>query len=256
MNTALKKFGVVVVLYGAGANDVLQNYPAIFEKLNSLSIPVILVDHGGHQFQADDFSREHITYLTQENRGFGSGVNLGCLKLFQSCEYAIVLNPDLHFSVEELLNIGANLDKPFAVIETQEGGVKRAIRYFNKITGVISDQSSQFSVPYFNGAAFCISKELFAKTGGFDEKFFLYFEDIDFSIQLARLFIPIGLIKTNSFVHEVGGSQIEVRAGSSFIQKLGAMSALRLTYKWFPWNLWLYVRYSLKWLLAEIRSSR
>ena len=256
MNSALKKFGIVVVLFGRGANDVLQNYPAIFEKLNALSIPVVFVDHGGHLFQANDFVREHITYLAQENKGFGSGVNLGCRTLFQSCEYAIVLNPDLLLSVEELLNVGTNLDKPFAVLETQEGGVKRSIRYFNKLTGIISDQSSAFSVPYFNGAAFSMSKELFEKTEGFDEKFFLYFEDIDFSMQLARLSIPMELIKTNSFIHEVGGSQIEGRAGSSFIQKSGAKSALRLTYKWFPWNLWLYVRYSLKWLLAEFRGSR
>ncbi|MBU3619935.1 glycosyltransferase family 2 protein [Polynucleobacter sp. JS-Fieb-80-E5] len=256
MNSDLKKFGVVVVLYGKGANDVLRNYPTIFEKLNTLSIPVVLVDHGGHQFQVDDFTRGYITYLAQKNKGFGSGVNLGCRTLFQSCEYAIVLNPDLHFSVEELLNVGANLDKPFAVLETQEGGIKRAIRYFNGLTGVISDQFSAFSVPYFNGAAFCISKELFEKTEGFDEKFFLYFEDIDFSMQIARLSIPMDLIKTNSFVHEVGGSQIEGRTGSSFIQKSGAKSALRLTCKWFPWNLWLYIRYSLKWLMAEFRGSR
>jgi GT2 family glycosyltransferase len=256
MNLVLKKFGVVVVLYGKGASDALQNYPAIFERLNALAIPIVFVDHGSHAFGEQHFSRENVLYIRQENKGFSSGVNLGCRSLFKSCEYAIVLNPDLHFSVEELLDIGANLSKPFVVIETQEGGIKRAIRFFNKLTGVISDQASTFSVPYFNGAAFSISKKLFEKTGGFDEKFFLYFEDVDFSLQLNRLSIPLEIIKTNSFVHEVGGSQIEGRAGSSFIQKSGAKSALRLTYKWFPWNLWLYVRYSLKWLLAEFRGSR
>lgn len=256
MRRIKKKYGIVVVLYSKGASDALQNYPAIFERLNALEIPVVFVDHGAHAFGRKDFSRENILYIKQENKGFGSGVNLGCRALFKSCEYAIVLNPDLRFSVEELLYVGANLSRPFAVIETQERGIKRAIRFFNKLTGIISDHVSTLAVPYFNGAAFSISKELFEKTGGFDEGFFLYFEDIDFSLQLNQLSIPLEVIKTNSFVHEVGGSQIEGRTGSGFIQKSGAKSALRLIYKWFPWNLWLYSCYSLKWLLAEFRGSR
>lgn len=250
------KFGVVIVLYGAGANRVLNNYQEIFEKLNAIDIPVVLVDHGGHSFKEKDFSRKSISYIEQENSGFGSGVNLGCRAIFKSCDYAIVLNPDLDFSVGEFLDIGSKLSNSFSVIETQEGDIKRAIRFFNKLTGVISDQALAFSVPYFNGAAFSVSRELFKKTGGFDEGFFLYFEDIDFSLRLHQLSIPLEIIKANSFVHEVGGSQIEDRAESGFIQKSAAKSALRLTYKWFPWSLWLYIRYSLKWLLAEFRGSR
>ncbi|MBU3563611.1 glycosyltransferase family 2 protein [Polynucleobacter sp. Tro8-14-1] len=251
MNPVLKKFGVVVVLHGKGANDVLQNYPAIFEKLDALSIPVVLVDHGAHSFGEKDFVRNNIEYISQENKGFGSGVNQGCRALFKSCQYAIVLNPDLHFAVEELLDIGSGLSNSFGVIETQEHGIKRGIRFYNQFTGVVSDNPSRYTVPYFNGAAFCVSKELFEKTGGFDEKFFLYFEDLDYSMQLKSLSIPLAIIQSNSFVHKVGGTR---EHGKSLeIERAASLSGLRFVYKWLTWNIWLYVRYCLKWILANHR---
>jgi GT2 family glycosyltransferase len=253
MGNKIKKFGVVIVLYGDGAGKVIQNYLDAFKILLEMDVPVILVDHGAHFYGPADFVGPNIIFLNQENKGFGSGINLGCQAAFKCCEYAIVLNPDLNFSVYELLSIGNGLDAQFHVIETREHGNMRAIRYFNKITGLISDKSSFLALPYFNGAAFCISKSLFEFTKGFDENFFLYFEDIDFSMRLRQLSIPLKIIKAKTFVHEVGGSSGGDRI---LIQKIAARSALRLTRKWFPWSAFLYIRYSLKWLLAKLQSHK
>lgn len=246
------RFGVVVVIYGSGAQKVLGSYARIYEKLDLQGIPVVIVDHGGHDYLPNEFIRPNITYLSQKNHGFGSGVNLGCRKLFDSCEYAFVLNPDLDFSVDEIIQVGSKLSNPFYVLKVQEFGKDCSIFYYNRLTGVITNRPSSWGVPYFNGAAFCISKECFSLTGGFDESFFLYFEDVDFSLQLRRQGIPLEIIDTTSFVHEVGGSRT---AGmNAFIQKAAACSGLRLVRKWFCLNLWLYIRYSLKWLLSEVRN--
>lgn len=248
----LQNFGVVVVVYGAGARTVIENYPAIYEELGRNNVPVVIIDHGAHEYDAQDFIRPNIRYLKQGNKGFGAGVNLGCRELFKKCEYAFVLNPDLEFSVPELLGIGAELKLPFYVLQVKEFGHTCAIFYYNWITGLIKKLPSIGSIPYFNGAAFCISKACFQRTAGFDEKFFLYFEDVDFAIRLDRLNIPLEVLPTNTFVHEVGGSR--TRGMDSFIQRAAARSALRLVRKWFWFNPWLFVRYSLKWLLAGMRN--
>ncbi|BDT78432.1 glycosyltransferase family 2 protein [Polynucleobacter yangtzensis] len=248
----LQNFGVVVVVYGAGARKVLENYPAIYEELGRNNIPVVIVDHGAHEYDPQDFIRPNIRYLKQENKGFGAGVNLGCRELFKKCEYAFVLNPDLEFSISELLDFGAELNLPFYVLQVKEFGNVCAIFYYNRITGLIANSPSLGAISYFNGAAFCISKACFQRTKGFDENFFLYFEDVDFSMQLHRLNIPLEILPTNTFVHEVGGSR--TKGMEIFIQRAAAQSALRLVRKWYWFNPWLFIRYSLKWLLAGVRN--
>jgi GT2 family glycosyltransferase len=247
-----KKFGIVVVVYGSGAQKVLKNYATIYEKLSASGFSVVIVDHGGHDYQDKEFMRPNIIHLKQENKGFGSGVNLGCRRLLESCEYAFVFNPDLDFSVEEFIQIGEKIIKPFYVIEVLEFGKRSSIFYYNQLTGAINDVPSRWGVPYFNGAAFCISRQLFELTGGFDENYFLYFEDIDFSFQLQDCSIPLEVMPTLTFIHEVGGSRI--KGMDAFIQKVAAQSALRLVRKWFRFNVWLYARYLLKWALSSVRN--
>lgn len=252
MNAANNQFGVVVVVYGKGADCVLKNYSVIYEPLAGEGVPVVIVDHGGHKYLPESFIRQGIVYLKQDNRGFGAGVNLGCKKVLESASHAIVLNPDLDFDVNELLRIGKRFLDSFAVLQTQEHGKKQAIMYYSYLTGIAGGAPLLGGIPYFNGAAFSISREAFNETSGFDENFFLYFEDVDFSLKLAQKNIPIRIIETNSFVHEVGGSRTKGMSG--FIQRAAAISALRLVWKWFPWNIWLYLRYGIKWLLADLRS--
>lgn len=252
MTNTNNHFGVVVVVYGKGADYVLKNYTLIYEELAARGVSIAIVDHGGHEHEAFNFIRSNITYLKQVNNGFGSGVNLGCKKILENANYAVVLNPDLDFDVDEVLKIGNHLLDPFAVIQTQEHGKKQSIMYYSYLTGVAGDAPLLGSIPYFNGAAFSISRDAFEGTSGFDEKFFLYFEDVDFSLKLAQKNISIKIIKTNSFIHEVGGSRAEGMNG--FIERAAAISALRLVWKWFPWNIWLYLRYGMKWLLADLRS--
>ena len=252
MEKSTNQFGVVVVVYGKGADCVLKNYPAIYEQLAIKGVPIAIVDHGGHAYLPESFMRQGIVYLKQDNRGFGAGVNLGCKKVLESASHAIVLNPDLDFDVNELLRIGKRLLDSFAVLQTQEHGKKQAIMYYSYITGIAGDSPLLGGTPYFNGAAFSIGREAFKDTLGFDENFFLYFEDVDFSLKLAQKNIPMKVIETNSFIHEVGGSRTKGMSG--FIQRAAAISALRLVWKWFPWNIWLYFRYAMKWLLADLRS--
>ena len=79
----------------------------------------------------------------------------------------------------------------------------------------------------------------------------LYFEDLDYSRKLYVNNVIINKIETINLIHEVGGSRaLQKRID---IERIAAISGIRFATKWFPWNLWLIMRYMLKWLLAPFR---
>src|SRR5581483_5643681 len=75
----------------------------------------------------------------------------------------------------------------------------------------LGDSPSQVEAAY--GAALFIKKDLFEKIGGFDEKYFLYYEDIDLCNRLSKIgkniyYYPLILIE-----HAVGGSKSDAKRG-------------------------------------------
>lgn len=61
----------------------------------------------------------------------------------------------------------------------------------------------------FCGASFLIRKDIFNKMGGFDESFFLYYEDVDLSLRLKRMGWKI-IYEPKSIVYHVhAGSSVE-----------------------------------------------
>lgn len=246
------KIGLLTVIYGEGAGKYIRNIDAQTTKLDHRFCQLV-VDHGSHDFSKKDFESRSIAYFQSKNLGFSSGVNIGLFQIFNQlkCEYVIVLNPDIQYKFDELNELQGALNEDFYVLEVIEHGEKKSIQYYSYLTGKISTSEKYFSFPYFNGAGFCISNNLYNRIGGFDIAFFLYFEDLDYSRKLYVNNVIINKIETTNLIHEVGGSRaLQKRVD---IERIAAISAIRFTIKWFPWNLWLIMRYMLKWLLAPFR---
>ena len=148
------------------------------------------------------------------NVGFGAGNNLGAKKA--RGKYLFFLNPDTIVGKEtidqcvyamikrKIVGIVAPqlLDRkrqvyPFQCTDTLTpltGLVAHSVinRFFPKNT--ISerywlsewDRKSQREVEVIHGAAFMVEKALFEKLGGFDEQFFMYFEESDFCLRVRQ----------------------------------------------------------------------
>ncbi len=67
---------------------------------------------------------------------------------------------------------------------------------------------------YVSGASLLIDRQSFDKLGGFDESFFMYYEDIDLCIRATEIGIPVGLAEQWRVLH-VGGASAAFDATSS-----------------------------------------
>jgi len=151
-------------------------------------------------------NRKLLIIQTNENLGFAGGNNLGIkYALKRGAEYILLLNNDT--VVDE--NIVANLMEPMR--NDPKIGIVGAVNYYytepNKIWGsgaiiqnwwinsridishnkIDAGQFGDFrNVDYIPGSCMSIKKEVFEKIGLFDERFFLDFEETDFSIRAKR----------------------------------------------------------------------
>jgi N-acetylglucosaminyl-diphospho-decaprenol L-rhamnosyltransferase len=66
------------------------------------------------------------------------------------------------------------------------------------------------------GAFFFVRRALFERLGGFDERFFLYFEDADFALRARNRGFSSGFLSTVSAVHTGHGSSGKVKARRLF----------------------------------------
>lgn len=138
----------------------------------------------------------------KRNRGFASAVNEGC-RLSRG-QWFLLLNPDtsvppgfLDGVAEHIQKLNAG-DERIGVIglgvRNPDGSAQPSCgptpTLFRTIAGLLLPRSkrkcrtleatSQMEVPWATGCALLIRKECLLDLGGFDENFFLYYEDADF----------------------------------------------------------------------------
>ncbi len=168
-----------------------------------------------------------------DNRGFSKGCNFGAAQA--SGEYLFFLNPDtlvMPGSVEMIYTYLAT-HQTLACVAPQlcsEKGVPilsftRQYRWFtapivlswlhtylpyNPISLWHFYSFSSLSQPRFleaaSGAALCIRRTIFNEIGGFDEKFFMYWEDYDICRRIINCGQKIYYLPQAKVIHSGGGS--------------------------------------------------
>lgn len=163
---------------------------------------------------------------SEENLGFGKANNKAC-KIAEG-EYLFLQNPDTEL-FEPVLNKIINFysSKPDIGIvapklvmpnkKTQPSVIK-----FPSLSGAISDLFFKKAGDYFPyvpekeepsevdcvfGAAMLIKTDLFRKVGGFDEKYFMYYEDIDLCKRVNEAGMKVYYYPKVSIKHLVGGTK-------------------------------------------------
>lgn len=142
---------------------------------------------------------------SHQNRGFGAGCNLGAL--WANGETLIFLNPDTEATADALFNLHAALrdegigiigpaltnDRGVVVSSASEQPTRLNFWWVYSFLNTLfpwSSWSQQFwhgfappaertTVGVVSGAAMAMRKKVFDEIGGFDEHFFLYWEEVD-----------------------------------------------------------------------------
>ena len=141
------------------------------------------------------------------------------------------LNPDAELRFLDSTALASILKRPpvgvvAAVILDHGGHMRPGIRRCHRhwVTDLWMDHIVRKMVPYgarfvfeateergfaFLGVGFCVSIAEFQALGGFDDRFFMYYEDVD----LARRYLLAGYpirVATGLVIHHVGGASAEI----------------------------------------------
>ena len=234
---------IVIVDFNAGAmlHDCLVSIAAHAPRQARIG-RVVVVDNASQPPSAEQLNGLdlRITLLRNEkNRGFAAACNQGARD--SRADYLLFLNPD----TELLPN---SLDVPTAFLEQaaarevgivgvqlvdRQGHVSRTCSYhpqpmffLNKALGLdrVSprrfpsgamldwDHGSTRRVDGIMGAFFFVRRSLFELLGGFDERFFVYFEETDFGYRAERMGFSSMFLADAQVYHRGCGTTDRVRA--------------------------------------------
>jgi N-acetylglucosaminyl-diphospho-decaprenol L-rhamnosyltransferase len=137
-----------------------------------------------------------------ENAGFGAGANAGA-KLVNGRAFAI-LNPDISLETSAVRRAIRHFDDPSVAVvapflRLPDGRRQDSAREVPSVPNILARRiiwgqsrrgaivtDSVADVPWAVAACWFVQRDWFERIGGFDESYFLYFEDVDFCVRLAE----------------------------------------------------------------------
>ncbi len=215
-----------IVLY---KNDI----EVLKKTINSfLKTPIVkklyLIDNSPTRFFKDKFRSDEIEYIfLNKNVGFGSGHNQVIEKIKSKSNHHLILNPDVVFStnvIPNLITVLKNEDSAVMVapkVVYPNGNhqyscrkfpslfelMVRRLPLFNSVFKSIiergeyrdKDLSKPFYAEYISGCFQLYKTQMFVEINGFDERYFMYMEDVDicrkiFSKKKKSLYYPENFI--------------------------------------------------------------
>ena len=257
MSDRLYKYDVTgsIVTYRTNPAELEQ---AIRSFLNtSLRVKMVIVDNSPAD-ELGPFCRALGTeYLyTGKNLGFGAAHNIA-FKQFTDSKYHLVLNPDVQFGhkvLEELVdfldlnesvglvmprvvypngspqNLCKRLPVPFDIIARRlfPGFLQRLFcRRMSAYELRDMDMSKVLSVPYLSGCFMLLRRKALLEAGLFDERFFMYFEDLDLTRRIHERYDTVYYPRTSIIHRHEKGSYKSV-----WLLFCGIQSAARYFGKW------------------------
>ena len=214
----MKEVSFVILNYKSA--QYLDSCISSIEKNISLDYEIIVVNNDSLDLNLEKKNLQIIN--THLNLGFSKGCNTGAKAA--SGKILFFLNPDTellgnnltdYLDLLEKENIGIlapQLVLPSGEIQPWSSG--RRITPLNILINNIfckkniikEKKSSLTSVSWVSGAAMLINKDFFMNINGFDEKFFMYFEDVDLCLRVKKLKKKILLLPSPEIIHYGGKS--------------------------------------------------
>lgn len=221
-----KKVSVILVTF----NSAKTIKPCLDSLLKAKSIlEIIIVDNASLDPTLEELSayKKYIQLIKSEkNLGFSKANNLG-VKNAKS-DLLLFLNPDTEVtgpeSIENMVDVLVS-NKDYGLIGPKllypDGKTQFSARNFPTVLNAFKEyllgikdsydfyspkESSLSPVDTVVGACMLTFREIFLAVGGFDEKYFLYYEDIALCQAIKKRGYKIGYLGSVSFKHVLGAS--------------------------------------------------
>jgi len=268
---------VAAITVSFGSDRVL---PALIDSLRAASrepVQVIVVDNRPLPAVEAIARSAHASYLPlPDNPGYGGAVNAGARLAQDSVEWFLIVNPDVTLephaidALLERVDADPTIGAVGPAILTPGGDIYPSARRVPSLrTGVghalfanawprnpwsrqyrQDGESVARDAGWLSGACLLVRRTAFDDVHGFDEGYFMYFEDVDLGMRLARAGWRNRYEPTARVVHT--GAHATVSAQSAMLDAHHA-SANRFLAKKYPGPVWLPVRLVLRAGLA-VRS--
>ncbi|MEA2064899.1 MAG: glycosyltransferase family 2 protein [Patescibacteria group bacterium] len=258
-----------IVIVSWNVKELLkENLKAIFnsKETRNFSFEIFVIDNNSADNTAEIIKKEfpQVKLITNnENLGFAKANNQGIKKA--KGKFILLLNPDMRVMPETLENMvewmnrhkeagvaGCHLIKEtgetilhirrYPTLLNQLAIVLKLPHIFPKILSKYLmenfNYSREASVDSIRGSFFVIRREAIEKLGGLDERYFIWFEEVDFCRQVKNAGWKVIYTPTVECVDYVGKSFSLVKTNTT--QKYFRDSMLKYFKKWHPlWQYWI-----------------
>lgn len=233
---------IVIVNYNAGAM-LEQCLASVWTHADGIVERAVVVDNGSTDGSLDGPAvRAADVVRAGENLGFARACNLGAAR--GSAELVLFLNPDAELRADTLAKVVARMAMPDCAqvgiagvqLVDAEGHVARHCARFpgwrtflgastglgGKLPGLPAhfmtdfDHLSTREVDEVIGAFFLVRRPVFEALGGFDERFFVYYEELDFALRAHRAGWRTLYLAEAQALHHGGGASDRVKAHRLF----------------------------------------
>lgn len=207
---------IVIVNYNV-KYFVEQAIASIYQSNTTLKYEILVVDNNSSDGSVEMILQKYPEvrlFALEENLGFSKANNIG----FREArgDYCLILNPDTLIQEDSLdrcyqylenkLDVGAlgvrMIDGSGSFLPESKRGFPKLATAFFKTTGIYRlfpsseyfnsyyqghiDENQTAEVDVLSGAFIFVRKSLLDLVGGFDERYFMYGEDIDLSYQMQK----------------------------------------------------------------------
>lgn len=197
----------IIVNYNGGT-DLIECISSLQEQ--TVRVEIVVVDNGSKDgsLEAARHRFPDLTYVRPEkNLGYAGGANAGARKT--SAEVLLFMNPDMVLESDAVEALAEGLRSGPGVLglvlEVEGSG---AVEY-----GAVADW---FCYPrallepkpplYVPGCALATTRSVFEELGGFDERYFMFVEDLDYCWRVLLTGREVGIAPSSGGRHRGGGA--------------------------------------------------
>jgi GT2 family glycosyltransferase len=199
-------------------NSELYITTVINSIINSSSnIKLYVIDNSTTDSLRFFLSDYDLIYIKNEsNIGFGKAHNIGIKKAIElKSDYHIIINPDISFDTDVIESLAERTEKDKEIglimpkivypnnsmqylcklLPTPVNLIFRRFLPFKKIVKKLNDSyelrnmdfTKEFEVPSLSGCFMFVRTSVLEKVGGFDERYFMYLEDVDLCRKIGEI---------------------------------------------------------------------
>jgi hypothetical protein len=247
-----------VVCVTHNSADTLSDFFGSFGKLSLDEFETIFVDNHSRDSTVErirKWGRASLIILNDHNAGWSEANNQGAKA--SKGEFIFIANPDIRFEATELEKLVRLLDEhpEFAAAVPQllnpDGRIQPSCRRLPTLADLVFQMTglaflfpksffNRWKMPEFDhqsfrevqqpmASALLMRRKVFEKLGGFDERFFIFFGDVDFCRRLKEAGLRIAFFPEAKFFHRRGGSTSKMGALFYFSSHFGFF---RYLWKW------------------------